>query len=329
MKRILFHSLSAQLLSTILGLTLLFFLSNCQSKISPNYEQSLEYEGVRLRKIQFVSPDTGYAVGGIIFKEGMLFKTTDGGKNWQKQAEPTFGQSFSSMDFISPQKGVVGAWGGFMYRTDNAANTWESGYLFRWSPINGVDYVNDTLIVGVTGEGYAPGFIHRWTATKGWIMQDTMPFAMRDVVFVSPNVGFACGFGAIIKTVDAGLSWNYTPAKNEFFTSMSFPSQTVGYAVGRTGTIIKTTDAGENWKTIRNGNSVGNIRLHFNDVSFLDEKKGYIVGDNGLIWKTVDGGDSWEKFEKFNKINLFSIFLFEEGNGFVSGDEGLIAKFEE
>jgi photosystem II stability/assembly factor-like uncharacterized protein len=329
MKRIGFHSLSEQLFLAVWAIMFLFFLVSCQSKITPTYEENLQYEGLRLRKIQFVNPDTGYAVGGIIFKEGMLFKTTDGGKNWQKQAEPTFGQSFAGLDFINPQQGVIGAWGGYMYRTEDAANTWQSGYLFRWSPINAFDYVNDTLIVGVTGEGYAPGFIHRWTTAKGWIMQDTMPFAMRDVVFVSPNIGFACGFGAIIKTIDAGVSWTYTPAKNEFFTAMSFPSSNVGYAVGRTGTIIKTTDAGLHWKILRNGNSVGNVRLHFNDVAFLDEKRGYIVGDNGLIWKTVDGGDSWKKFEKFNKANLFSIFLFGEGNGFLCGDEGLIAKFAE
>lgn len=80
---------------------------------------------------------------------------------------------------------------------------------------------------------------------------------------------------------------------------------------------------------LRNGNSAFNIRLHFNDVYFLNENLGYIVGDKGLIWKTGDGGKTWKTFEKFNKTNLFGIFVFSEGKGFVCGDDGLIARFEE
>lgn len=322
---------------SLLGLLFVsMFLTSCHQKLHPDYDELLNYKGIRLYNIQFVDENVGYAAGGVIFKQGMLFQTLDGGKTWQLQAKPPLNntpenigvQNFIGMDFLNESKGFVGGWGGQAYRTDNATD-WSWAPLMRWSPINGCDFVNDTLLVAVTGEGYAPGFVFHWSLAKGWTLADSLPFALRDVVFTTPTTGYACGYGAIVKTTDSGLHWEYTPAKNDFFTAMSFPSENVGYAVGRTGTILKTTDAGQTWKILRNGNSVFNVRLHFNDVYFLNENLGYIVGDKGLIWKTADGGKTWKTFEKFNKTHLFGIFVFSEGKGFVCGDEGLIARFEE
>jgi photosystem II stability/assembly factor-like uncharacterized protein len=45
----------------------------------------------------------------------------------------------------------------------------------------------------------------------------------------------------------------FTEEKDEFFSSIAFPSKSVGYVVGRTGTILKTEDAGASWKRLRNG----------------------------------------------------------------------------
>lgn len=70
-----------------------------------------------------------------------------------------------------------------------------------------------------------------------------------------------------------------------------FLNDSIGYAVGDSGTILRTRDAGGTWSK----SSLGNITLRA--VQFLDSTTGYVVGygdSGGVILKTTDAGDNWD-----------------------------------
>lgn len=234
--------------------------------------------------VEFQDELQGWACG----LEGKLLNTVDGGENWVVRQLGIW-QPIHAIEM--PSDSVVMAVGGIGY---------SEGIIYRSSDRG-----------------------------KNWALLDTLPYEFRDIVFADANTGFICGYSLILKSTDAGRTWDFTPAKGEFFSSMDFPTSTTGYAVGRTGTILKTLDAGESWDKLRDGNNPINPREYYNQVVFLDEDTGYIVGDNGLIKKTVDGGDTWSKFDRDTKNDLFGIHLFREGFGVIVGDEGTILRFEE
>lgn len=305
----------------------LCLLPSCREQIDADWQKAFEQDSMKIRKIQFVTPDTAFAVGGIHFHRGAFFSSFDGGNTWRQEPKPVWDQTFFDLDFLNTQKGAIAAWGSNFFQTFDGGNTWFQPFFFRWTPAHALDFVNDTLIVAVTGEGYGKGFVYRWIDGVYWAVADSFPFAMRDVLFTDAGTGYACGYGAILKTTDSGRHWDYTPAKGEYFTAMSFPSPQTGYAVGRTGGILKTTDAGTSWVWVRRGNLPAAKQCRWNDVAFWDEQTGYVVGDKGLFWQTTDGGETWKVIDKFDQNDLLCITLTQKNEGFVGGDKGLIARF--
>jgi len=319
--------------SQFLFILVLVFLSACSLK--PEYENIASETENRLHCIYFVNDSVGIIAGGERYSKDKLLRTTNGGATWD-----TIGlgihKILTDISFVNDSVGLICGLDGHIIKTKDAGKTWEQVPM-RWNvPLNllllhGIQVVNDSVVVAVGGDGYTQGIIVRSTDLgETWTMVDTFGVELRKVAFVDKLKGYACGYGAILKTSDAGLHWEFTNEKDEFFSAITFPSKSVGYVVGRTGTILKTQDGGTTWKRLRNGNNPLQTRFFFNDVKFLTEDLGYIVGDNGVVWKTTDGGKNWKSFQKeSDKTNYFEVFLFKEGQGWLVGDKGKILKFSE
>jgi len=108
---------------------------------------------------------------------------------------------------------------------------------------------------------------------------------LNSVYFPDASTGYAAGYapvngkGAILKTSDAGVSWNVSLSEaNNAFYSIFFVNDSIGYAAGWNGTIVKTTDGGSIWTNLSSG-----TMATINSVFFLDADKGYVVDDRGEI----------------------------------------------
>jgi len=150
---------------------------------------------------------------------------------------------------------------------------------------------------------------------------------LRSIHFIDEQTGLAAGFGTIQKTTDGGNTWTPTTAKGDFFTSISFPSSSIGYAVGFNGSIIKTTDGGETWDVQRDGNSLLKKQMHFESVRFVSTTTGFVVGRNGIILKTTDGGSNWEEAEHGVTDDLYDIWPVDANRGIIVGEKGGVWKF--
>jgi len=95
--------------------------------------------------------------------------------------------------------------------------------------------------------------------------------------------------------------------------SISFPTETDGWACGRYGTILHTSDGGTTWSP-----QVSGTTFTLSGICFVDTKNGWAVGNKGTIVHTRDGGESWEKQE--SPIDYFHMDV-----AFVSPQKGFIA----
>lgn len=113
---------------------------------------------------------------------------------------------------------------------------------------------------------------------------------LKGIWFTDVNTGYAVGYnGTILKTTDAGLSWQpLSSGVNTSLFSVSFSNATTGIVCGANGVILKTSNAGLTWQPRASGTLV---TLH--EVFFLDSVNAYISGQFGTYLKTSDAGETW------------------------------------
>jgi photosystem II stability/assembly factor-like uncharacterized protein len=130
------------------------------------------------------------------------------------------------------------------------------------------------------------------------IFAEITDLPLNDVFFCDKNHGWITGgysndqgFQSIlIKTVDAGRTWNKITFDKYLLNDMYFADSLHGWAVGTdtagywgNGVILETLDGGDNWFVQVEGLSAPLNAIHFNDGI------GWAVGRNGFILRT----DNW------------------------------------
>ena len=90
--------------------------------------------------------------------------------------------------------------------------------------------------------------------------------------------GYVVGdYGFILKTTDAGLTWNVVLSGADVnFTSVTASADSV-WAVANDGIIYTSTNNGNNWKRFNVG-----VSDNINSIAYINHK-GFMVGNNGLL----------------------------------------------
>jgi photosystem II stability/assembly factor-like uncharacterized protein len=266
------------------------------------------------QKIQFISPDMGWSVGG----DGIA-KTVNGGRTWSS-TKITSSQEFplQSLFFISSQEGwVVGK---DVYHTSDGGQSWQE--LSKTPEGNPQRQVN--MRVAEENANYNPalwfttvkhGFMGRLDgevyetndAGKTWKIIWTLDRSIEDVFFWEDQYGWMSDSeGFVSKTIDGGRNWISvpTPAASSL-NSVFFINAQTGWAVGTDAAIVYTKDGGATWKKA----SINGLSKPFPplaSVSFLDELHGFAVGGlsdpidqssrvepSNVVLATDDGGMTW------------------------------------
>ena len=186
--------------------------------------------------------------------------------------------------------------------------------------------VRGERVIAVGGEGWKSGVLaHFKIGQHATARMDTFPQELESVAFADDSVVVAVGYGLILRSTNGGASW--LPLKkwgSDFYHSICFPSEKIGYIVGYSGEILKTTDGGEIWSQLQSSNSYKPKR--FNTVFFTDILRGVICGDNGVFWRTLDGGETWQVADNLPKVNFYDVFM-RDNEGWLVGSGGTIVKF--
>ncbi|MBN1633451.1 MAG: carboxypeptidase regulatory-like domain-containing protein [Ignavibacteria bacterium] len=280
---------------------------------------------IDLNRIQFTSVNTGYAIGpiGTTF-ECYLFKTTNGGNNW----DTSYINSWCfSLFFINDNTGyIVGA----NYGTPGIIKKTTNGGL-NWSIIlEGLSTCYFTIFFVDQNTGYAGGKYNVVVKTtdggNNWISKPgAVGHEFNDIYFLNAETGFVAGSSNTInKTTNGGDNWvQHTYGYYHDYRSIYFVNGNTGYSCSRYGDysfVSKTTNTGINW------DYSDSIQAHMSSIFFVNSNTGYISGYNH-VYKTTNTGLNWI-IQTPSGINTAwnSITFLNENTGFITGSGGIIMK---
>lgn len=235
------------------------------------------------------NPNYGWACG----HNGVVIRTTDGGKSWfGQQLIPGAQIQLESIHFVNEKVGYV------------------SG------PVNS-GYASSSVIFKTTDGGITWNDITHDRTNAFW-----------GLYFVDENngvlLGGDCGFQIFWKTTNGGQTWSYTTnniANSKLSDAIIYEKDGLGYAVG-SGTFWITTNGGSNWRllsTTGGGDWHEDIAISGNTVLLPISLgcDGNTQINNGGIAISNDLGKTWRRFS--TSKSLFGTFLLDEQNGWAVG----------
>lgn len=125
-----------------------------------------------------------------------------------------------------------------------------------------------------------------------WLFVSTgLSATLRDVIFVTPNLGFVCGdSGALLKTTNGGASFNPSSLPtNQHLRTLFFTSNDTGFVAGDSAVLFYTTNGGNSWNLLNTGLSP---TYGFTALYFINRNIGYLTTSNNLILITRNGGQT-------------------------------------
>ena len=227
-----------------------------QAKFKAIWEPVNYTEDLTLFDVRFVSKEEGWVTGAA----GTILRTKDGGTHWTAELGGDPHAQGGDIKYAFVSRDAKHGW----------AQTWNT--LFR------------------TTDGES------WQQVTGDIRGN--------VFFVSDSRGFRTYGGKILATQDGGTNWQEVfPCRAKMETQgltnesdcnlwvLTFPTATVGYAMGDARITAKTEDGGASWKVLVGPEEPGDQRVY--NAFFLDANTGYQVRGNAL-YRTSDGAQSWQ-----------------------------------
>jgi photosystem II stability/assembly factor-like uncharacterized protein len=325
------HPVSGRILNTVILFTISVFAFSCKKDlIQPEtVEQITTAAKGDLNRIVFINDTLGYIAGGNRYLWSDILTTHDGGKTWQlffkddsdgKEiyglsafGDRTYGVSFDGKIFI--KNGSGGDW-----------NFVQTGW---WEWFQEITFTEANKGFIVAGIGYRNGRIFQVDSAGGIVKVDSFEYELSDIIFHNTQIGYASGYGAILKTEDAGNSWKLQDIRGDFFKGICTSGAQNVWAVGYNGSIVHSNDGGAHWERQRNGDNPLLKRYRLRAVAFRNDREGYAVGDKGLIIKTTDAGAHWVEMEQVTEHDLRCITLNRDGSIWVAGAAGVVLRIKE
>jgi photosystem II stability/assembly factor-like uncharacterized protein len=288
-------------------------------------DKSLSIE-MRLNKIKFLG-DKAFMVGGERFTQAHIYSLENEG-NAQDLALPSTAsqKEIYGLDIRNDGHIIAVGYDGSVFTSKDSGMTWSFSQHGMWKEFQAVAIGSDDSALVVGGHGFREGIIaHISNEGNGSIaLSELRNFEMSDIEFASTNRVYISGYGAILRSNDAGSTWNFTHAKNEFFKAMAWQNEETGIAIGYEGSIYKTSDGGNGWRVIRNGNNFLKKKYHFLDIAKNNSDTYVIVGEEGTVWLSTNGGEDWKELSTFTKKELRGVAFKNENTFITVGEKGAI-----
>lgn len=258
---------------------------------------------------------------------GDVFRTRDGGKNWETLSA-MHGKSIRAMAMFHANSKVLvaGALDG-VFRSTDGGDSWE-----RMSPVNHADIKNiesiavdpkdpNTVYAGTwhlawkTADGGAS-----WQQIKKGMIDDSDVFSVI-VDHSNPSVVFASACSGIYKSESAGNQFSKIQgipfsARRTRVLKQDPTNENIVYA-GTTEGLWKTSDLGKTWKRVSNPEIVVNDVL----VDPRDSNHVLLATDRSGVMASNDGTQSWTTSNKGYAHRYVSALLADakDGNTFYVG----------
>jgi photosystem II stability/assembly factor-like uncharacterized protein len=323
--------MNKQLLLKILTIFVIF--------VSSVYAQA-EWERINsptnklLKHIFFADSSTGWCAG----KDGIIFRTTDGGNNWSLQ-NSTVTTFIVDLFFLDISFGWAltlrntPPFGTTILKTTNGGDEWIATNYPEDNVFMNAVFFFDTL------NGWLGGSKIAGTTNGGMTWEDAIidsnlvsNLPVLNFNFYNRQFGYACGgfvdlAGVIWRTTDYGANWSSTGVSpDEVFDMFVFDSLSAvtlsgdpegAFPIGN----IHTTDAGENWDF----EELPLFGLAF-AIDFRTENEGWSAAGPKFLF-TSDKGINWMSKPIADSGVVYDLTFINPNTGYAVGENGLILKY--
>jgi len=259
----------------------------------------------------FTSETTGVIVG----LNGMIKRSTDGGKTW---TSINSGQTtdLNNVFFLNQNLGWAAGTTRVIKTTDGGL-TWANSSGTNLSE----DIFKDVKFLDANN-GYISGSQVFKTTDGGntWTKLTSGPTFKQSIDFIDINNGYVCGNDGLLGNTVNGTSFlgQTSPVGNNIY-KIRFINDSVGVAVGQSNLILYTKNKGVTW-TVKS--TAGNSDLL--DICTIGKSIFWAVGTNGYIQKSIDAGNSWTTIiPRFQGQEYKDISFINENLGWFVGESGL------
>ncbi len=296
-------------------------------------------DDANLNDVCFVGSKIGWAVGD----HGVIWHTTDGGRNWVLQKSPVR-CPLRSVCCLTDRVGWIVGGGtapstrlgyGVVLFTDDGGKTWRQLVQDLLPQLHSVKFfsMREGVAVGAASSQYSTGvFVTRdggatWRSipgrrTAGWRAAD----------FLRLEVGVVAGPSGRVSRVGGGrlLPPRLEPLGLRGLRSATLANDATGWLVGDGGLVLRTTDGGVSWPAPPTPLPKG-LRdiVDFRAVAAWGEKV-WIAGQPGsVVWHTADGGRTWQRQFTRQTVPINAIRFTSETAGWAAGALGMLLRTDD
>jgi photosystem II stability/assembly factor-like uncharacterized protein len=241
-----------------------------------------------IRQVVFPDDLHGYAIAYDMGGQSYIYRTSDGGASWDTLMFVINYVSYIHM--TGPLKGYLfrpGSPNRIVHSTNGFNSfTGPAGVMDSCFSYFGMGMINDSTGYQLLNEGrlhkisyYGTAFSSVWDSITNYTFLD----------FPSNTTGYVAGGNKILKTTDAGLTWNTVTASLPFYAmDGKFSDVNTGYFVSFDGTydrsLRKTTNGGISFSTVSNF-KIKNLAVRGNNCLLVDSAGNVAISNNaGLSW---------------------------------------------
>lgn len=258
---------------------------------------------------------------------GSVYRTTDGGLNWEHIFSKK-GLAYSlGIDPDSPNVVYAGfvvdtAEDYALYRSIDGGETWPDS-SFQGNPVLEIRFDPDSLNTLYAGTSYG---VHRSTdAGESWIFcgPPTPSATIYSLVVIDSNTYYAGTYaddrdsGTVYKTTNGGVSWDTVYKLGTTVWSLAVDPDIANIIYLAAGSnmfgsegVFKTTDGGDNWFPVNDGLTDRMVRII--KIDPVSPNTLYVTTDGlGGVYKSTDGAATWSQKTSGMRYTLVQAMCFD------------------
>ncbi|GBD86219.1 Ycf48-like protein [bacterium BMS3Abin03] len=259
--------------------------------------------------VYFTTEQKGFAISSGV--NGILFKTENGGTDWQVVSGAPGGGDILFLDSLT---GFIAGSDSKIYKTTDGGESW---YATNGVPniIAKIDFINSS--VGWAAGGFV--IIKTTDGGENWETQITLPADHFTSIFMIDSLNGWATSRYVWQTTDGGENWiQILDITSEPYNDVYFTDIDTGFVI-ESPYLYKTTDSGNTWTTQLNSDYI--IRT----FGWLSKSHGFIIGDG--MYETTDTGSTWNEILELRNVGLRKFQSPTEFLGYSVGNTGLIYKY--
>ena len=292
-------------------------------------------ENSMLYRVHFVSPKEGVAAGNDFSKgkmEGILFKTTDGGKTWEQI--PSSFKTVQDIFFMDMKTGYLLA-DYKVFMTEDGGKTWEGSQVL-------IEKKSPEMMLSQASLMDTKGRIWFADRRQGWA---SVSYSLGTQIYHTDDGGktWKFRFSGGIRSYNpppigpggrGGVSIAPSISGSAYdLPSLFFAGDKKGCIAG--SDVLCTEDGGLTWEKRSDDKQIESFLLYVMHYggggntsgitagTFVSSTTAWIVGNKGLIMKTNDNGKNWELKTNIKQVN--NAHFIDAQTGFAYKD-GFIVK---